>query len=188
MKVALFGGSFDPIHNGHIAIANYMVQATDIDELWFLLSPQNPLKTGQKQSSDQVRLAMLQRAIANNSQFKICDIECSLPKPNYTIDTLHALTKQYPDIQFSLVIGEDNLAVLTHWKDYQSIIEQHIIYVYPRHRERATFSHPNIVRTEAPLFDVSSTEIRQRCQQGRSIAHLVPHEVATYIAQNKLYL
>ena len=93
MKVALFGGSFDPIHNGHLAIANYMVQATNIDELWFLLSPQNPLKTDKKQTSDQVRLAMLQRAIANNSQFKICDIECSLPKPNYTIDTLHALTK-----------------------------------------------------------------------------------------------
>lgn len=188
MKVALFGGSFDPIHNGHIAIANYMVQATDIDELWFLLSPQNPLKTGQKQSSDQVRLSMLQRAIANNSQFKICDIERSLPKPNYTIDTLHALTKQYPNIQFSLVIGEDNLAVFTQWKDYQSIIEHHSIYVYPRHGEKAAFSHPNVIRTNAPLFDISSTQIRWLCQQGQSIAHLVPHEVATYIAQNQLYI
>lgn len=187
MNIALFGGSFDPIHNGHLAIANYIVQNTEIDELWFLLSPQNPLKNGQKQTCDKDRLDMLHCAIAGNKKFKICDIELSLPKPSYTIDTLNELKKHYPEHQFSLVIGEDNLSVFEKWKDYKTIVANHKIYVYPRHNAMATFKHSNIVITQAPFFNISSTEIRQLINKKLSIEHLVPKSVATYIAQNKLY-
>lgn len=187
MNIALFGGSFDPIHNGHLAIANYIVQNNEVDEFWFLLSPQNPLKTNLRQTCDKDRLNMLHCAIEENPKFKICDIELSLPKPSYTIDTLNELKKHYPEHQFSLVIGEDNLSVFEKWKDYKTIVANHKIYVYPRHNAMATFKHSNIVITQAPFFNISSTEIRQLINKKLSIEHLVPKSVATYIAQNKLY-
>lgn len=188
MNITLFGGSFDPIHNGHLAIAHYIVQQTNTDELWFLLSPQNPLKTDKKQTNDSVRLEMLQLAVNVNPKFKICDIELTLPKPNYTINTLNELTKRYPENKFSLLIGEDNLAVFHKWKEYNSIINNHKIYVYPRQNATARLQHPNIVFTEAPFFDISSTEIRQLIQNKMSIENKVPNSIASFIKQHQLYL
>ncbi len=187
MKIALFGGSFDPIHNGHLAVANFIATQTEIDEIWFLLSPQNPLKTTKKLTTDEQRLQMLRLAIGNNPKFRICDIELTLPKPNYTINTLKALSKQHPNDDFSLIIGEDNLAIFPQWKAHEQILENHKIYVYPRTGAFATLTHRNIERIAAPMFDVSSSEIRQRIQNKQPIDEFIPQSVAKYIIQTKLY-
>ncbi len=187
MKIALFGGSFDPVHNGHLAVANFIATQTATDEVWFLLSPQNPLKTTQKLTTDEQRLQMLRLAISNNPKFRICDTELSLPKPNYTIDTLTALSQQHPNDEFSLIIGEDNLVIFPQWKAHEKIIENHKIYVYPRSGAHATLTHRNIEHIAAPMFDVSSSQIRERLQHQQPIDEFVPHSVAEYIVQTNLY-
>lgn len=186
-RIALYGGSFDPIHNGHLAVARYMLQHTDIDELHFVLSPQNPLKAHRTLTSDSQRLQMLALAIEETKRLKICDIELSLPKPNYTINTLRAMQELHSDAQFSLVIGADNLAIFHQWKEHETILHNYRLLVYPRTGFESPITHPNIVYTQAPCVDVSSTIIRQCVQQQQSIQHLVPEAVAQYIAQEQLY-
>ncbi|MBO5975296.1 MAG: nicotinate-nucleotide adenylyltransferase [Paludibacteraceae bacterium] len=189
MNIVLFGGSFNPIHNGHLALARYMSQQNNVDEVWLLLSPQNPLKHLQMVSNEH-RIEMIRIAIRNVPKLKLCDIELSLPKPNYTYETLRVLKKKYPEYSFSLLIGEDNLAIFQQWKNYEEILENHQIFVYPRKNEKehsSLLQHNNIRSIKAPIFPISSTEIREKIASNKNIASALPTGVYEFILQHKIY-
>lgn len=187
MKIGLYFGSFNPIHIGHLIIANILYDRTDLDEVWFVVSPQNPLKKRQSLIHEFDRLKMVELAISDHYHFRASDVEFRMPKPSYTIDTLTYLVDQYPQHQFCLFLGSDNLSQLTKWKNYQAILDHYEIFVYPRPGERQTFDHPNIKIIEAPLLDISATFIRKSIQEGFSVKYLLPEGVEDYIRNKKLY-
>ncbi|PZX60277.1 nicotinate-nucleotide adenylyltransferase [Algoriphagus ratkowskyi] len=188
MKIGLYFGSFNPIHIGHLIIADTLQDRTDLDQIWFVVSPQNPLKKRQSLIHEFDRLRMVELAIEDNYQFKASDVEFSMPKPSYTIDTLAYLTDQYPQHQFCLFLGSDNLTQLKRWKNYQTILDNYEIFVYPRPGDATTSEHPNIKLIDAPLLDISATFIRKSILAGKSVKYLLPDGVADYIRDKKLYL
>ena len=188
MKIGLYFGSFNPIHIGHLIIADTLHDRTDLDQVWFVVSPQNPLKKRQSLIHEFDRLRMVELAIEDNYQFRASDVEFSMPKPSYTIDTLAYLTDQYPQHQFCLFLGSDNLTQLKRWKNYQTILDNYEIFVYPRPGEATPFEHPNITLIDAPLLDISATFIRKSILAGKSVKYLLPDGVADYIRGKKLYL
>lgn len=166
-KVAIFGGSFNPIHTGHIALAQAVQQQCGLDEVWLMVSPQNPLKRNDADLlDDSLRFEMAQKALEGVEGVKACDYEFHLPKPSYTWNTLQHLTKDYPDYTFTLLIGGDNWAHFQRWRHWKDILWHHDVIVYPRDEYQGTIS--------VPLFNVSSTEIRKRVRAGQSISGLVP--------------
>ncbi|MFV0483553.1 MAG: nicotinate (nicotinamide) nucleotide adenylyltransferase [Bacteroidales bacterium] len=171
-KVALYFGSFNPVHNGHLAIANHIIEKNIANELWFVLTPLNPFKEGQKLWDDNIRLLILNKSIGDKDVFTISTIEFDLPKPNYTIRTLQELDKQFSDKQFSLVIGSDNWISFDKWKDYQAIIDNYDIFIYPR--SGYDLNPQNLPETvqllEAPIIDISSTQIRSMLSNKDAIA------------------
>ena len=186
--IGIFGGSFNPVHNGHIMLAQYLAQHSHLDEVWLTLSPQNPLKISNSLLDDNHRLAMLNLAIANQPQLKVCDIELEMPRPSYTINTLDELSRSYPDYRFNIVIGGDNWNIIDRWKDYQRIINEYGVVVYPRPGyELSSTNNSNVVVVEAPLADISSTEIREAFANGKEARHLIPQKVAEYIIKHDLY-
>lgn len=187
-RIGLFFGSFNPIHNGHLMLAQYMVNFANVDEVWFVVSPQNPFKINADLADAEHRLNMAKLAISNSKQLNICDIELSLPTPSYTVDTLFALTGKYPQHVFSIIMGGDNLAGLTRWKEYETILANHEIIVYPR-TGCATEDLPKgrIAVTEAPQIDISSTMLRRWIAAGKSVEHFTTVEVCEYIRSNGLY-
>ena len=190
MKIGLFFGSFNPIHSGHLAIAEYMVENTDLDEVWFIVSPQNPFKPAASLLPDEDRLTMVNLAINNNSKLKAFDVEFNLPKPSYTINTLNHLKEKFPQHQFVLIIGEDNLPAFHQWKDYEQILKECIVYVYPRSNVEMTTMHfhPKIkVIKDAPLMDISATDIRYAIKQGEKVGNKLPDTVWKYIKERGLY-
>lgn len=187
MKIGLYFGSFNPIHIGHLIIANILYDRTDLDEVWFVVSPQNPLKKRQSLIHEFDRLKMVELAISDHYHFRASDVEFRMPKPSYTIDTLTYLADQYPQHQFCLFLGSDNLGQLTKWKNYQAILDHYEIFVYPRPGETKTFDHPNIKIIEAPLLDISATFIRKSIKEGYSVKYLLPEGVEDYIQNKKLY-
>lgn len=190
MKVGLYFGSFNPIHNGHLIIAQTVLELASIDEIWFIISPQNPLKKNKNLLHEFDRIDMVRLAIEDNDRFKASDVEFSMPKPSYTIDTLSYLREKYPQTEFELIIGGDNLAILPKWKNSNKIIEDFGLIVYPRPGSVQTNSieHPNIKYIEAPLLDISATFIRKCIRQNRSIKYLVPPRAAQYIYDRKLFV
>jgi|APDOM4702015159_1054818.scaffolds.fasta_scaffold00175_9 nicotinate-nucleotide adenylyltransferase len=190
MLIGLYFGSFNPVHLGHIQIARAMYYAAGFDELWFVVSPQNPLKAADELAPEQNRVEMLRLAIAKlDFAAKVCDIELALPKPSYTYKTLEELILQYPQHKFALVMGSDNLASIELWKRYEEIIQQFPIYFYPRQNDssRVLAKRYGATLVEAELLDYSSTAIRMKVARGEDLAELVGEEVASYIAVNKLY-
>lgn len=189
-KIGFFSGSFNPIHKGHLAIAEYMLDKAGLDEVWLSVSPQNPLKLSNNLLDDATRVAMVSLAIAANPRLRYCDIEMTLARPSYTITTLEALTAKYPDCEFHLLIGADNWLIFDHWKSYREIIERYPIEIYPRPGYTIdTHNLPASVRaTEAPQMDISATEIRRRIAEGDRADALLPPEVYRYIVQHRLYL
>ncbi len=186
--VGIFGGSFNPVHRGHIMLAQYLSQHSQLDEVWLTLSPQNPLKVSSDLLDDNHRLAMLQLATKGVDGVEVCDIELTMPRPSYTINTLERLSQQYRDCEFRLVIGGDNWNLFDRWKDYQRIIDEYGVVIYPRPRyELKPINDKNVVVVEAPLADVSSTEIRGAIAQGENIADKLPTGVWEYIKTNNLY-
>ncbi len=190
MKIGLFFGSFNPIHIGHLIIANTMATTTDLEQVWFVVSPQNPFKKSKNLLHEFDRLDMVERAIADNSRLKANNIEFSMPKPSYTIDTLARLQEKYPQHTFVLIMGEDNLEQFANWKNYDKILEYFGLYVYPRpgavysaHKE-----HTNVRLIEAPLLAISATFIRESVRQNRSIRYMVPEPVEEMIVRKKFYL
>jgi nicotinate-nucleotide adenylyltransferase len=187
LKIGLFFGSFNPIHLGHLIIAEPIYDRTDLDEVWFVVSPQNPLKRRKSLIHEFDRLRMVELAIADIFHFRASDVEFHMPRPSYTIDTLTYLSEQYPQHEFSIFLGSDNLKQFKKWKNYEQILEHYQVYVYPRPGEKVDFSHPSIIEVDAPLLDISATFIREAIQQERSVRYLLPDAVVDYIRDKKLY-
>lgn len=168
-SILLYFGSFNPIHKGHVGLAEWVLShRSDIDELWLVVSPQNPFKQDKFLYPDSDRLQWAQNAVKNNPKIKVCDVEMSLPKPSYTITTLDALKAQYPDYNFKILIGGDNLPTFNKWKDYERILSEYGVMVYPREGSDTTETTlPNIeILHGAPLFPISSTQIREKITAG----------------------
>ncbi len=189
MEVGLFFGSFNPVHIGHMAIANYLAEYTSIRQLWFVVSPQNPFKEKEELLNNFDRLELLQQAVGDDPRFRISDVEFHLPKPSYTIDTLALLSKQYPAHRFVILMGADNLENFDRWKNYEKILENYPIKVYPRsgHPSSGSFSHPNISWVKAPLIEISSTFIRESIRAGKDMRHFVPAGVWALIDKMQYY-
>jgi nicotinate-nucleotide adenylyltransferase len=189
LKIGLFFGSFNPIHIGHLIIANYMANHTSLDEVWFVVSPQNPLKEKASLGNIYDRLEMAKLATEDCTNIKVSDIELNLPKPSYTIDTLTYLKEKYPEKDFALIMGADNLASLKKWKNYEILLKNYQIYVYPRPGAIVTEweSHPSITFTSTPLMEISSTFIRKALKDKKSIQFFVPDPVLKFIESKGLY-
>lgn len=188
-KIGLFFGSFNPIHVGHLIIANYMAHYTELDEVWLVVSPQNPLKAKKNLLNMYDRLEMVDLALKQQDRIKVCDIEFRLPKPSYTIDTLTYLKERYPNKNFALIMGSDNLSTLNRWKNYQVLLRDYRIFIYPRpnYKESDLASHPSITITDTPLIEISSTFIRKAIKEAKSIRYLVPDAVLEYIDKKGIY-
>jgi nicotinate-nucleotide adenylyltransferase len=188
-KTGLFFGSFNPIHTGHMAIASYMVEFSDLSDLWFVVSPHNPLKDKQSLLPDHHRLALVNIAISEDSRFRVSDIEFKLPRPSYTIDTLTHLQEKYPDRQFVLVGGTDMLPSLHKWKNWEAILEYYRLYLYPRHEsdKHELTDHPSITLVNAPRMEISSSFIRESIRQGKNMTWFLPEKVYDYIREMHFY-
>ncbi len=191
-EIGLFFGSFNPVHIGHLAIANYIVEYTDIRELWFVVTPQNPWKKSSNLLQDRQRQHMLELAVERSEKFKVSDIEFNLPKPNYTINTLTYLKEKFPAKKFSLIIGGDNLKYFKKWKNYEIILKEHKIYVYkrPDFTEfdcKDIITKGNIEILEAPMIEISSSFIRNSIKNGKDMKFFLPKEVYKYILANNYY-
>ncbi len=189
-KIGLFFGSFNPIHVGHMIIANIMAETTDLTKVWFVVTPQNPFKASKNLLHDFDRYDMVRAAAYENYNIEVSDIEFSLPKPNYTINTLVHLKEKHPDKDFKVIIGEDNLASFEKWKNYEVILEDYGLYVYPRPNVQPSKlkTHPNVTIVDAPLLDISATFIRKCIRNNQSIRYLVPDPVEAIIRDKKFYM
>jgi len=188
-RVGLLFGSFNPVHTGHLILAEYFATRTTLDEVWLVLSPQNPFKVGDNLLPDQDRLELLHLAVADNPRLRVEAIELALPRPSYTIATLDALRTRYPIHGFVLLMGGDNLAGLPRWREATRILAELDIYVYPRPGAAlpALGPFPRVKVVEAPLLDISATLIRESVRQGQSIRYLVPDAVERQIIANQYY-
>ena len=190
MKIGLFFGSFNPVHTGHLIIADYMVSEAGLEELWFVISPQNPFKHSDELVHEQKRLHMLQLAIEDDPRFKVCDIEFDMQRPSYSVATLRELRQRFPEHVFVPVIGGDNLPGFHKWKDHDEILHHHELYVYKRRgyqENRELKNHPKIRFFDVPLLDISATYIRENVKRNKSIRYLVPKKVRELIEKEKLY-
>jgi nicotinate-nucleotide adenylyltransferase len=191
MKIGLYFGTYNPIHVGHMIIANHMAEFADLDQVWMVVTPHNPLKKKATLLDDHHRLQMVYLATEDYPKIKPSDIEFKLPQPNYTVNTLVHLQEKYPTHEFSLIMGEDNLKTLHKWKNYEVILDHYDIYVYPRISEEAENiglkSHPKVHIIDAPIVEISSTFIRNSIKQGKNIQPLLPSKVWEYIDHNNFY-
>ncbi len=189
MNIALYFGSFNPIHIGHLIIANTIVQNEHVDKVWFVVSPQNPFKKSNSLLSEFDRLDLVREAIDSNDRLGVTDVEFNMPKPSYTIDTLTYLKEKHPNYNFSLIIGEDNLKSFPKWKNYEQILLEHSVLVYPRPSSVNSNlrNHVAIKMIDAPLLDISATFIREAIRKGRDIQYLVPEKVKELIEARKLF-
>lgn len=195
-KIGLFFGSFNPIHIGHLILANYILEHSDMQELWFVVSPQNPFKEKKSLLNDHNRLDMVQLAIKNYQKMRASNVEFSLPTPSYTIDTLTYLQEKYPDYSFSLIMGEDNLGSLHKWKNYDLLLQNYQVIVYPRIFGEDISSSPNMTqlknhhnihKIDAPIIELSATEIRDMIKSGKNVRPMLPPEVFEYLDGSSFY-
>ncbi|WP_445956139.1 nicotinate (nicotinamide) nucleotide adenylyltransferase [Yeosuana sp.] len=195
MKIGLFFGSFNPIHIGHLVIANHMAEYSDLDQVWFVVTPHSPFKTKSSLLDNYQRLEMVYRATQDYTKIKPCDIEFNLTQPNYTINTLVHLQEKYPQYKFALIMGEDNLKSFHKWKNYALILENHGIYVYPRvsehpdsYRDETQFDkHKKIHHVNAPIMELSSTFIRNAIKEGKNVQPMLPQHVWEYLDEMNFY-
>src|SRR6056297_324038 len=185
----LFFGSFNPIHIGHMALANYMIEYSSMKELWFIVSPQSPFKTNTSMLDNYDRLELVHRAIGDDERFKVSDIEFHMPVPSYTIDSLTYLSEKYPKKHFALIIGADNLFHFHKWKNYKLLQEKYSIFVYPRRgfpKEQCP-QFPNLHWIEAPIIEISSSFIRKSIAHKKDMRYFLPHKVWEYIDEMNFY-
>lgn len=189
MKTGLFFGSFNPVHIGHLAIANYMLSFTNLDKIWFIISPHNPLKEKQSLLADHHRYELVNIAIGDNSKMKASNIEFKLPKPSYTINTLAYLQEKYQSNKFVLIMGSDNLNTFHKWKNYEAILNNYEIYVYPRLKceEKPKISSDKIKFIDAPVIEISSSFIRQSIREKKDIHYFLHEKVHDYIMEMHFY-
>jgi nicotinate-nucleotide adenylyltransferase len=190
MKIGLFFGSFNPIHMGHLIIANLMAETTDLKKVWFIVSPQNPFKHSKGLLHEFDRYDLVQAAISDNYKLEVSDVEFHLPKPSYTIHTLVHLREKHPDKDFKIIIGGDNLINFAKWKNYEQILKDYGLYVYPRPNTQLSelLSHPNVRSIKAPMLDISATFIRDCIRNNQSVRYLVPDIVEERIKAKGFYL
>jgi nicotinate-nucleotide adenylyltransferase len=189
MKIGLYFGSFNPIHMGHLIIANHMLNETDIQKVWFVVSPQNPLKETSSLLNENHRAHLVSLAIESQPKFQMSTIEFSLPKPSYTVDTMAYLTEKYPQHEFSIIMGGDSIQNIQKWKNYQWLLDHYRIFVYQRPgADKENIAHSNIQVIAAPLLEISSTTIRNLIKQKKDISFLLPEDVKEYILENRYYL
>ncbi len=188
-KTGLFFGSFNPIHIGHLIIANHFLEYSDIYQLWFVVSPHNPLKRKQSLLADHHRLSMVKIAIDGNPKMRACDIEFNLSQPSYTIDTLTYMQEKYPKKQFVLIMGADNLVSFDKWKNPKQILDQYELYVYPRPatKEGRYKDHPKVRRVDAPIMEISSSFIRKALKEKKKMPYMLPQKVYEYILEMHFY-
>lgn len=189
MKIGLFFGSFNPIHNGHLVIAGYLAEFSDLTHVWMVVSPHNPLKPAGSLLQDHHRFEMVRIAIGNYRKLKASKIEFTLPKPSYTINTLAYLHEQHPDDEFVLIMGSDNLSTFKKWKNWEQIIEHHQIYIYPRPGDDGgeLKNHPQVKLIDAPLMQLSSTFIRKAIHDKKDVRYMLPESVYNYIDEMNFY-
>ena len=194
-KVGLFFGSFNPIHIGHLVIASHIAESELVDEVWFVVSPQNPFKEKKSLIEDYHRLALVNEAIEDEDRLKSCDIEFTMPKPSYTSNTLAYLMDKYPKNEFSLIMGEDNIKSFHKWKNYETILNNHSIVVYPRlgvsdhlQADKSIRSHTNVhLLEDIPIMKISASYIRKRIKEGKSVRYLLTEKVAKYVDEMNFY-
>ncbi len=190
-KIGLYFGTFNPIHIGHLTIANHLAENSDLDEIWMVVTPHNPFKKKSSLLDNHHRFEMVYQATESYDKIKPSDIEFKLPQPNYTVHTLVHLQEKYPDYHFNLIMGEDNLKGFHKWKNYDVILENHDIYVYPRISEGVIehqfLDHPKIHRIDAPIMEISSTMIRKAIAAQKNIRPLLPDTVWNYIDEMNFY-
>lgn len=176
LKTGIFSGSFNPVHIGHLALANYLCEFEGLDEVWFVVTPHNPLKEREKLMDDNLRLEMVRIAIDGYSRFRVSDIEFHLPRPSYTIDTLQALNAAYPERSFYFIMGADNWENISRWKDSEVLLHNYSFLVYPRHGHAISIpdTYPNVRAVHAPLIEISSTFIRHALREGKDIRFFLP--------------
>jgi nicotinate-nucleotide adenylyltransferase len=191
MKIGLFFGSFNPIHIGHLVIANHMVEYSDLDQVWFVVTPHSPFKKKSTLLDNYQRLEMVYRATKDYTKLYPCDIEFNLPQPNYTVNTLAYLQEKYPTYEFALIMGEDNLKSFHKWKNYELILENHHIYVYPRVSENTIETqfdgHKKIHPINAPIMELSSTFIRKAIKDCKNVQPMLPQHVWEYLDEMNFY-
>lgn len=189
LRTGIFGGSFNPIHIGHLALANYLCENGYIDELWFLVSPQNPFKQNQSLLDDNMRLKLVEAAIKGYPRFHVSDFEFSLPKPSYTVTTLNKLSEAYPDRDFYLIIGADNWVAFDRWKSPEEILSRHHVLIYPRlgYEINSESLPPRVKAVDSPLIEVSSTFIRESLAQGKDVRYFLHPSVYEIIEKERLY-
>lgn len=188
MKIGLYFGSFNPVHVGHLIIASHMAYQTDLEQVWLVLSPRNPLKPAGSLLNEYDRLHLLRLAVETEPRFRASDIEFSLPRPSYTIDTLTYLVERHPEHTFSVIMGSDSLENLNRWKNYQLLLERFPIYIYQRQGHPAReFPGAKITVCQAPLLDISSSGIRKLIGKGIPVRYMVPDNVYEYMIANRYY-
>ena len=189
MHIGLYFGSFNPIHTGHLIIANHILEHTEVDKIWFVVSPQNPLKDKNVLINTYDRLEMCKLAFNDDPKVQVSDIELHLPQPSYTIDTLIYLQEKYPEHEFSIIMGADNLNTLKKWKNYEVILRDYKILVYPRPKEYISefTDHPNVSITNTPIMEISSTFISNSIRDKKDIRYFVPDNVLKFIESKSLY-
>ena len=188
-KIGIYSGSFNPIHHGHVMLANYLVEFSDLDALWFVVTPQNPLKKKDDLLDDDERLKMVQLAVGDDPRFCVSDIEMHLPTPSYTINTLTKLSEQYPDCQFVFICGMDSLQNLKRWHEYQKILDNYEILVFPRegYDGGELLDCPSVTVLKTPVLEISSSFIRQCIKEGRDVRHFMPEKAFLYMKENHFY-
>lgn len=188
-RIGLLFGSFNPPHIGHLALANYILEYEERDEIWFIVSPHNPLKEVRELVDENIRLDMVSRSIRSETRFKVSDYEFSLPRPSYTIDTLDSLAADFPDCDFSLIIGSDNYLSLDKWKDKDRLVREHKLLVYPRPGFPIDYDDmsQNIKIVKAPTLEISSTMIRNAIRQNKRVRFWLPCGIYDYILERNLY-
>lgn len=188
-KIGLFFGSFNPIHIGHTAIANYMLEFTDLERIWFVVSPQNPDKQQSGLLAENHRYQMVQRAIEDFYKFRACNVEFELPRPSYTISTLTCLADRYPEHEFALIMGSDNLETFHRWRNFEQILEFHTVYVYPRPNYKGSQfdTHPKVTFVSAPHMDISASFLRTAIAQGKNVQWFMPIKAWEYLDGMRFY-
>ncbi|MDP4131204.1 MAG: nicotinate (nicotinamide) nucleotide adenylyltransferase [Bacteroidota bacterium] len=190
MKVGLYFGSFNPVHHGHLIIANHVVQSTDLDQVWFIVSPQNPLKPAKGLLNEYHRLFLIKAAIEGEKHLRASDIEFKLPRPSYSIDTLTYISEKYPQHEFSIIMGSDGYQNLSKWKNYQQLLITVPFYIYIRagYETLPEYAGARTHILDSPLLQISATHIRNMVREGKSIRYLVPDVVKEEIENNRYYL
>ena len=196
LRVGLYFGSFNPVHLGHLVIANHMLNLADLDEVWFVVTPSSPHKQGVSMIPEEHRLQMAHLALADHPHLKASDVEFNLPRPNYTADTMHHLREAHPEVTFSIIMGQDNLESFHIWKDHESLVAAHRMLIYPRltqgtseseARTAMWLAHDNVEVHEAPIIAISSTYVRDAIMAGHDVQFLLPDAVVAYIGNNHFY-